>query len=337
MVSPLFSEDALQAYLEQMSQMSTNKDHFEVAGTANPDIFVEWRQANDPDLSMVGSTLAHADFPPGCTVVVNPPNGMPPQPVHFDDSEHTWVDGAAANSLDIETVALQEIGHCLGLQHTTVTGSVMSPTVSPSVWTPKGSARNPPTTKIHASIGGHSQEVDCVTGRLGHCLRRGPNDRGRTDDAVLALDRHGDMLAVRWALLWWPGYRTAMQLTPYPRKRDRFHPRIARAAGSSNLVQGHRSLPEGGAIGVSPHRPSRWLRRRSRGRSGQRNRSVSEGRRYNQPFARLCRFFSNANIGMARERGGNRAIEKPLEDHPGARALSGDSNPRVRDRLRRKR
>jgi hypothetical protein len=102
----------------------------EVATTANPDIFVEWRQANDPDLSMVGNTLAHADFPPGCTFVVNPPNGTPPTPVHFDDQEHAWADGAVASSFDIETVALHEIGHVLGLQHTTVSGSVMFPSVS---------------------------------------------------------------------------------------------------------------------------------------------------------------------------------------------------------------
>jgi len=101
----------------------------EVAGNANPDIFVEWRQAADPDFSMVGNTLAHADYPPGCTFVVNPPNGTPPTPVHFDDQEHTWVDGAVAGGFDIETIALHEVGHCLGLQHTNVSGSVMWPSI----------------------------------------------------------------------------------------------------------------------------------------------------------------------------------------------------------------
>jgi peptidoglycan hydrolase-like protein with peptidoglycan-binding domain len=97
----------------------------EVAQNQSPDIFIEWRPSADPDHSMVGGVLAHADFPPGCSIIVT----NPPLPLHFDDPGHTWVDGAVANAFDIETVALHEIGHCLGMLHTDVRGSVMFPSV----------------------------------------------------------------------------------------------------------------------------------------------------------------------------------------------------------------
>jgi hypothetical protein len=62
----------------------------ETAAVQNPDIAIDWRPANDPDRSMVGGVLAHADFPPSCGVVTN----TLPKPVRFDDSEHQWVIGA---------------------------------------------------------------------------------------------------------------------------------------------------------------------------------------------------------------------------------------------------
>ena len=98
----------------------------EVASNQNPDILIDWRGASDPDYNMVGSVHAHADYPPGCDFVTT----QLPKPVHFDDSETTWSIGAAVNAIDVESVALHEIGHILGLQHTDVRGAVMFPTIT---------------------------------------------------------------------------------------------------------------------------------------------------------------------------------------------------------------
>jgi Matrixin/Putative peptidoglycan binding domain len=99
----------------------------EVGVEDGPDIRVGWRPAEDPDLSMVGGALAHADFPPGCGIITR----TLPKPVHFDDSEHVWAVGAVADAFDVETVALHELGHIVGLGHSNVPAAVMLPTVSP--------------------------------------------------------------------------------------------------------------------------------------------------------------------------------------------------------------
>lgn len=92
----------------------------------NPDIEIDFGRATCRDYIMVGGTLAHADFPPGCSIMTQ----NTPLPLHFDDEEHQWSIGSDPNAYDIETVALHEIGHCLGLMHTSVVGAVMFPTVS---------------------------------------------------------------------------------------------------------------------------------------------------------------------------------------------------------------
>lgn len=102
---------------------------FREVGTGDsPDVLIRWGNAKCGDADMTGTVLAHADYPPGCGFYGN---GMP-RPLHFDDQENTWVIGLAASSFDVETVALHEVGHVLGLQHSSVTGAVMFPTTSPN-------------------------------------------------------------------------------------------------------------------------------------------------------------------------------------------------------------
>jgi len=83
----------------------------------------------DPECLDYGCRLsdtdhAHADFPPPNTLF-----GGPPLPIHFNASERWAIDGHPA-AFDIETVALHELGHCLGLFHC-LAGTIMEPHVWP--------------------------------------------------------------------------------------------------------------------------------------------------------------------------------------------------------------
>jgi hypothetical protein len=118
---------------------------------------------------MVGGTLAHADFPPGCSVVTN----SLPKPVHFDDSEHTWTIGATAGAFDVETVGLHELGHILGLAHSAVSGAVMFPTVADNFTLRALTADD--VAGIQALYGGASPVAPPFPGRL---LRHPPVMQG---------------------------------------------------------------------------------------------------------------------------------------------------------------
>jgi len=94
-----------------------------VERTADPvDFEIGWFTGSHGDGSAfdgIGNTLAHAFFPPPC-------GGAHAGELHFDDDE-TWSLTGAGTSFDVETVALHEVGHLLGLDHSSVAGSVMFP------------------------------------------------------------------------------------------------------------------------------------------------------------------------------------------------------------------
>jgi hypothetical protein len=97
----------------------------EVTADDDPDILFEWVATDDPD-SLPRGTLGTAYYP----------RDARPQAVRFNDFYNwSWANFGGhlfLYAVDVETVALHELGHVIGLSHSDVFGSVMQPHLDPS-------------------------------------------------------------------------------------------------------------------------------------------------------------------------------------------------------------
>uniref|UniRef100_A0A7M5WV05 ShKT domain-containing protein n=1 Tax=Clytia hemisphaerica TaxID=252671 RepID=A0A7M5WV05_9CNID len=115
--SDLAKQDIDQIFKDSFEQWTKASDlTFEKSNNSIVDIMMKFASGDHGDnfpFDGIGRVLAHA-FPP--------PNGG----IHFDDHEN-FIASGSQGGINLPWVALHEIGHSLGLQHSNVKSSVMYP------------------------------------------------------------------------------------------------------------------------------------------------------------------------------------------------------------------
>ncbi|KAH6761486.1 hypothetical protein C2S52_018919 [Perilla frutescens var. hirtella] len=121
-LSPNFPTDAVDpvARAFQKWDSATHFSFSRAENNQNADLVIAFHRGNHGDgapFDGPGGTLAHA---------FAPTDGR----FHYDADE-LWSNGAVANAFDLETVAVHEIGHLLGLGHSSVEAAIMYARIAP--------------------------------------------------------------------------------------------------------------------------------------------------------------------------------------------------------------
>lgn len=117
--------NAVSAAFRTWSEVAPLRFHRNAVPSEDTEIRIRFAAGNhgdNNDFDGVGGTLAHGFYPP--TNGVN--DGGIAGDIHFDEAE-TWSTDPVvpADRYDLQTLATHEIGHALGLQHSTEPGAIM--------------------------------------------------------------------------------------------------------------------------------------------------------------------------------------------------------------------